>query len=91
MDGSKIAAGGSAGAGLGAIAVYLANRFGAHLTAEDGAIIAVSLVGVVAFVSHNGLAGAFRVIWRGGTTTPASAPAAAQPSGVAPEPPAPAA
>ena len=84
MDGTKIAAGGSAGGGLGAIAVYLAARFGAHLTSEDGALVALSVVAVAAFIAHNGIMGALRLLWRGSTTTPASAPAEAQPSGVAP-------
>lgn len=70
MDGSKIAAGGAAGAGVGAAIVYAAGRFGADLTAEDGALIATGLVAGLAFVTHNGIRGAFRVIWRGSGNEP---------------------
>ena len=65
MEATKIVGGGAAGGGLGAAAVYVAGRFGAHLTSEDGALIASALIAVAAFVAHNGVRGAFRVLWRG--------------------------
>lgn len=65
MNGGKIAAGGTAGGGLGAAVVYLLGRFNVDLNPEDGALIAMSLVAVCAFIAHNGIVGALRLIWRG--------------------------
>ena len=65
MEGTKIVAGGGAGLGLSAAAVYVAGRFGAHLTSVDGDLIASAVIAVSAFVAHNGVRGAFRVLWDG--------------------------
>jgi hypothetical protein len=70
MNGTKIVGGGGAGAGLGAALVYVAGRFGAHLTPEDGALIAATVIGACAFVVHNGLRGALGVLWRGPENPP---------------------
>lgn len=69
MNGTKIVGGGSAGAGLGTAAVYVAGRFGAHLSSEDGALIATGAIAVAAFIAHNGIRGAFRLVWRGSSST----------------------
>jgi hypothetical protein len=70
MQGTKIVGGGGAGAGIGAAVVYIAGRFGANLTPEDGAIIGMGAIAVAAFIAHNGIRGAFRVLWRGASTSP---------------------
>lgn len=70
MDSTKIIGGGASGMGLGAAAVYIAGRFGAHLTPEDGALIASGAVALFAFLAHNGIRGAFRAVWRGSSSEP---------------------
>lgn len=80
MDATKIVSGGSAGIGLGAAAVYVAGRFGAHLTSEDGALIASGAVALLAFIVHNGLRGCARIFWRGQGNTPEAAPAEPSPA-----------
>jgi hypothetical protein len=65
MEATKIVGGGSAGGALGAAAVYAASRFGAHLTSEDGALIASGAIGLGAFVIHNGIKGSLALLWRG--------------------------
>jgi hypothetical protein len=72
MDATKIISGGAAGAGLGPAAVYVAGRFGAHLTSEDGALIAASAMAVGAFIAHNGIRGVWRILWHGSGSTPAA-------------------
>jgi hypothetical protein len=72
MEGNKIVGGGTAGGALGAAAVYIAGRFGAHLTSEDGAIIATGAIAVAAFVAHNGVRGAFSTMWRGSGNVPSA-------------------
>lgn len=74
MEATKIVGGGSAGGALGAAAVYIAGRFGAHLTPEDGALIASGAIGLGAFIVHNGVRGCARIIWRGqsSSSTPAA-------------------
>jgi hypothetical protein len=67
MEATKIVGGGTAGGALGAAAVYVAGRFGAHLTSEDGALIATAAIAIAAFVAHNGIRGAFSTLWRGST------------------------
>lgn len=74
MNATKIVGGGGAGGALGAAAVYIADRFGAHLTSEDGALIASAAIAVGAFVVHNGLRGCVRILWRGQGNEPAPAP-----------------
>lgn len=69
MNPTKIIGGGSAGGGLGAAAVYIAGRFGAHLTSEDGALIAAGFIAVGAFLTHNGLRGSLRLLWRGSSSS----------------------
>ena len=68
MNATKIVSGGSAGGALAAAIVYVLGRFNIQLTAEDGALAAVALVAVAAFVAHNGIAGVFRIIWKGSNT-----------------------
>lgn len=65
MNATKIVSGGSTGAALGAGIVYVLGRVGVVLTPEDGALASVALVAVCAFIAHNGIAGAFTLIWRG--------------------------
>lgn len=65
MNGTKIAAGGSTGGAAAAAIVYLLSRLNVSLTSEDGALIALTLAAVGAFVVHNGIAGAFKLIWHG--------------------------
>lgn len=65
MNGGKIAAGGTAGGGLGAALVYVLGRFGVDLNAEDGALIAAGLIAVGAFLVHNGLVGAWHLLLHG--------------------------
>lgn len=77
MDSSKIIGGGASGIGLGAAAVYIAGRFGANLTSEDGALIASGAIAVAAFVAHNGIRGVGRILWRGSSSS-STAPAAPQ-------------
>lgn len=72
MNGGKIAAGGTAGGGLGAAIVYLLGRFDVNLNPEDGALIAMALVAVCAFIAHNGIVGALRLIWHGSGPAPSS-------------------
>lgn len=72
MDGTKIVSGGAAGAGIGPVAVYAANRLGAHLNSEDGALIGVAAVAVVAFIAHNGVRGVGRLVWRGASPADAA-------------------
>lgn len=84
MEGQRIVGGGGVGIGLGAAAVYVANRFGAHLTSEDGVVIASTAIAVGAFIVHNGVRGAFRVIWRGSEPEAPRREAAAQAAGLAP-------
>jgi hypothetical protein len=74
MDAAKIVSGGAAGAGIGPAAVYLASRFGAHLTSEDGALIAGTAIAVFAFLAHNGISGVWRLFLHGQGSQP-SAPA----------------
>lgn len=65
MNGQKLAAGGSAGGALAALVVYVLGRFNIALTAEDGAVGASALIAASAFIAHNGILGAVRLIWRG--------------------------
>jgi len=74
MNASKIVSGGTAGAGIGPAAVYVANRLGAHLNSEDGALIGVAAVAAGAFVVHNGIRGVWRLIWHGSGATPDAPP-----------------
>lgn len=86
MDAGKIVSGGSAGMGLGAAAVYVAGRLGAHLTSEDGALIASGAVALVAFIVHNGIRGCVRIFWRGQGNQTAAPEAPAEPASPAPAP-----
>lgn len=65
INSTRIVSGGGSGGGLAVLAVYVAGRFGAHLTAEDGAAIATAAMAVGAFVAHNGLVGLARIVWHG--------------------------
>lgn len=65
MNGTKIVGGGTAGGALATTIVYLLGRFQISLTAEDGAIAALALTAVGAFIAHNGIVGAIRLLWRG--------------------------
>lgn len=76
MDATRIVGGGAAGAGIGPAAVYGANRLGAHLNSEDGALIGVAAIAVVAFVVHNGIRGVGRIFWHGLGTRPTAPPSA---------------
>lgn len=82
MDSGKIIGGGSAGIGIGTAAVYIAGRFGAHLTDEDGAIISAAAITIGAFIAHNGIRGMFSLIWRGGGSSAEPAPSEPAPSDV---------
>jgi hypothetical protein len=70
MNPVKIVAGGSAGSVGALVAVYVAGRFGLHLTADDGTVIAVAATAVAAFVAHNGLVGIARMVWSGDKQPP---------------------
>jgi hypothetical protein len=76
MNATKLAAGGSAGGAIAAAIVYLLGRLHVNLTAEDGAVGATALIAVAAFVAHNGLVGAARLVWRGSKADPPAPPAA---------------
>jgi hypothetical protein len=73
MNGAKIASGGSAGGAIGAAVVYLLGRFNVNLNAEDGALIGLALAAAGAFVVHNGILGAVRLVWHGSGEQPPDA------------------
>lgn len=52
FDPTKLLVGGVSGGGVGEYAVYVADRFGAHLTASDGNHIGVAAAVVGAVVLH---------------------------------------
>lgn len=65
MNASKLVGGGIGGFSLSYLIVYVANRFGAHLTADDGLAIAGSIVTAATVVAHNGLKGLAKMLWSG--------------------------
>lgn len=75
MNAPKIIGGGGAGAGIGAAVVYIADRFGAHLNAEDGALITTGAIALCAFIVHNGLLGSLKLLLHG-SASPTPPPAA---------------
>ena len=51
--------------GLGLIAVWLLGRFGVKLGAEEATLISAGVTSLGLLVGKNGVAGLFRLVWRG--------------------------